>query len=114
MLIFLQDRAVDNKCIWPLTHVKLADYHVHPVISWSSHIPLFCRTELLLASQYCSTQYHKYKISHETSAFLFLKTILNQPSQTKGLHFTLKISGVAKKPNEMGDRLFRVGHLTVS
>jgi len=26
ILKFLQDRALDNKCMWPLTHLKLADY----------------------------------------------------------------------------------------
>lgn len=49
MLMFLQDRAMDNKCIWPLTHLKLADYHVHPVISWSSHIPLFGRSRAIVS-----------------------------------------------------------------
>lgn len=86
-------------------------------ILWSFGCPAYLyltEAELLLASQYCSTQYHKYKISLETPAFLILKTILNQPSQTNGLHFSQKISGVAKKPNEMGDRPYGVGRLTVS
>lgn len=45
---FLQDRVLDNKCMWPVTHLKLADYQAHPVISWSSHIDLSGRSRAIV------------------------------------------------------------------
>lgn len=48
MLKFLQDRTLDNKCMWPLTHLKLVDYQAHPVISWSSYIHLFVRSRAIV------------------------------------------------------------------
>lgn len=77
MLKFLQGRALDNKYMWPLSHSKLADYQACPVISWSFHIH-FSQAEILLNCEYCSPQWDKKEIFHETSAFLLLKTILHK------------------------------------